>query len=74
MHKEMSENIDALRTLNKISSFMLMYADDTVLHANSETMLHTLCDNLSVYCNKWKIDVSTSKTKICIFERNKISL
>ena len=42
---------------------MLMYADDIVLFANSETELQKLHDNLSV------IDVNTSKTKICIYER-----
>ena len=38
MHKEMSENINALRILNETSIFMLMYANDTVLFANSETV------------------------------------
>ena len=38
MHKQMSEHINASRTLNEISIFMLMYADDTILIANSETV------------------------------------
>ena len=38
MHKEMCEHINASRTLNEISIFMLMYADDTILIANSETV------------------------------------
>ena len=62
----MSENINALRILNDISISMLMYADDTVLFANSETELQKLLDNFSVCCNKWKIDVNTSKTKLFI--------
>ena len=38
MQKELSENINELSILNEISNFMLMYADDTVLFANSETV------------------------------------
>ena len=50
---------------------MLMYADDTVLFANSETELQKLLDNFSVCCNKWKIDVNTSKTKLFIWKKQK---
>ena len=65
MHKETSEKINAF-ILNEISLFMLMYADYPVLFANSESELQKMLDNLSVYCDKWKIDVNTSKIKIYI--------
>ena len=45
MHKQMSEKINAVRIVNEISSFMLMYADYTVLFANSESELQKMLDN-----------------------------
>ena len=71
MHKEMSEQIYAVRILNEICIFMLMYADYPVLFANSESELQKMLDNLSVHCDKWKIDVNTSKIKIYIYLKEK---
>ena len=38
-----------------------MYADDAVLLCNSEIELQKKLDNMSVYCNKWKIDDNTDQ-------------
>ena len=47
----------------------LMYADDLVVLAKNETDLQTSLDNLSKYCNKWKLSINTKKTKCMVFNR-----
>ena len=44
---------------NYIKLFVLMYADDTILLAESEEDLQD--------CNKWKLQVNVKKTKIVVF-------
>ena len=47
--------------------FVLLYADDTVLLAESPEELQQLLDIFSQYCRTWKLKVNTSKTKVLIF-------
>ena len=51
---------------------ILMYADDTVILANSPKQLQLALDNLKQYCDKWKLIVNINKTKIMIFSKIKI--
>ena len=44
-----------------------MYADDTVILANSSIDLQRGLDALEAYSNKWKLKVNCSKTKVVIF-------
>ena len=48
-----------------------MYADDTVIFANSSTELERAIDSLQTYCEEWKLQVNCSKTKIMILGRGK---
>ena len=48
IHKEMSDNIIAMRILNKISIFILMQADNIALFAILK-QLHKLLGNLNLY-------------------------
>ena len=50
----------------------LLYADDTLLLCESESDLQSALDSLYDYCNKWKLSVNTSKTKVVIFSRGKV--
>ena len=51
----------------------LMYADDLILLSDTQEGLQRQIDKLSLYCDKWKLDVNIKKTKIMIFNRgNKI--
>ena len=52
--------------------FILLYADDTVLCAESAKELQTALDALSHYCNAWDIVLNTDKTKVIVFSRGKI--
>ena len=39
-----------------------MYADDTVLFANSKQNLQKCLNGLEQYCEKWKLKINTDKT------------
>ena len=46
---------------------VLLYADDTVLFAESEEELKTLLNDFCKYCNDWKLTINPEKSKIMIF-------
>ena len=48
-----------------------MYADDTVILANSPDKLQAAINGMEKYCEKWKLEVNVSKTKIIIFGSRK---
>ena len=52
-----------------IKLYALLYADDTILLSESPGDLQSMLDSLNNYCEKWKLQVNTSKTKIVIFSR-----
>ena len=47
---------------------MLLFADDTVLFAESPDDMQILLDGLKAYCDKWNISVNTEKTKVVVFK------
>ena len=48
----------------------LLYADDSVLFANSAESLQKSLNILSGYSRLWKLKVNVNKTKIMIFSKN----
>ena len=48
---------------------MLLYADDAVLFADSKVELQNALNQLSIYCNKWKLILNTDKTKIIVYSK-----
>ncbi len=46
-----------------------LYADDTVLLAESEGMLQRIVDELERVCRSRKLKVNTGKSKVMVFER-----
>jgi hypothetical protein len=52
--------------------YVLLYADDTILLAESATDLQVMLDTMEEYCNIWELDINVSKTKIVIFSRGKV--
>lgn len=46
---------------------VLLYADDTVLFAESEDEMHFLLNDFSKYCKDWKLNINVDKTKFLIF-------
>ena len=52
--------------------FCLLYADDTIILAESPDELQVALNSVQDYCKTWNLTVNTSKTKIVIFCRSKI--
>ena len=51
---------------------ILLYADDTVLLAESQEQLQqTIYYNFKSYCDQWNLKVNLTKTKIIVFGTNK---
>ena len=49
-----------------------MYADDTILLANSAVNLQKGLNELKNYCDKWKLQINSEKTKVLVFSNRKI--
>ena len=67
-HIKIDDNWD-----NFIKLLILMYADDTIILADSEVNLQLALNALKSYCETWKLEINCSKTKITIFSRSKIN-
>ena len=61
-------NIDGIFTVNEVKLFMLLFADDAVLFAETPQALQSMLDDLEQYCNEWGLKININKTKIMIFE------
>ena len=51
-----------LISLNELQLFLLLFADDTVMFSYTANGLQILLNKLRDYCNRWNIQVNTSKT------------
>ena len=49
----------------------LLYADDIAIFSESEKGLQRMLSYLSTWCNKWRLQVNTEKTKIIHFRKKK---
>ena len=52
--------------------FILMYADDTLIFAESAHDLQLALDSMFEYCSIWGLCVNPIKTKVVIFSKGKI--
>ena len=52
--------------------YVLLYADDTILLAESPEELQTALNSMNLYCNDWNLKNTVSKTKVVFFSRCKI--
>ena len=52
--------------------FCLLYADDTLLLAESARELQDALNALHAYCSRWGLKVNLDKTKVVIFSRGKV--
>ena len=53
-----------------VKLFILLYADDTVILNESAEDLQAGLQTYEEYCNIWKLQVNTSKTKVIIFSKD----
>jgi len=52
--------------------YVLLYADDTIVMAESAEELQLALTSVYQYCRSWYLTVNTTKTKIVIFSRGKV--
>ena len=52
--------------------FVLLYADDTIVMAESPEELQRAINAVANYCDKWNLTINRNKTKIVIFSRGKV--
>ena len=51
--------------------FLILYADDTVILAETSDGLQRRLDIFQSYCNIWKLQINVEKTKVMIFSKRK---
>jgi len=51
--------------------FILLYADDTIILAETSNELQNCLTIFEDYCNMWKLSVNVAKTKIMVFSKRK---
>ena len=57
-----------------IKLLVLLYADDTVIMADSPENLQKCLDDFVVYCKKWRLSINFDKRKVLIFGERKLSV
>ena len=55
-----------------LKMFILLYADDTTVCAESAVGLQQAIEAMFDYCDKWSLRVNVEKTKVVVFSRGKI--
>ena len=55
-----------------LNMYTLLYADDTVVLAESPAELQIALDEVGIYCKKWGLSINETKTKVVIFSRGKV--
>ena len=68
-HTLTSEGNDPILLDNTISLSCLKYADDLVIMSTSKNGLQNCLNKLETYCDKWKLEINTKKTKIMLFNK-----
>jgi hypothetical protein len=56
-------------TLDQISIYLLLFADDAVIISDTKEGLQESLNNLEQYCLKWNLSVNIDKTKIIVFRK-----
>ena len=77
----LSQNYDGLTRVSEsimnelnvfLKIFCLLYADDTLVLAESPKQLQEALTSLKDYCDKWALKVNLDKTKVIIFSKGKV--
>ena len=68
-HKEIELEGDLFAFLKL---FVLLYADDTVILAESSADLQSTLDTYASFCKIWKLEINSSKTKVMIFSNGRV--
>ena len=64
------DTVDGVVNMNEYLIFLILFADDTVFFGKTPETLQYLLNKLSIYCEKWNIEVNTNKTKVVVFRNS----
>ena len=73
-----NSNLNGLETVSNciedklniyLKLFALLYADDTLLMAETHDDLQNILNKFGEYCNTWRLKANTDKTKVIVFSR-----
>jgi hypothetical protein len=56
-----------------VKLFTILYADDTVLLAESAEELQSELNYFYEYCEKWNLKVNTNKSKVIVFFKGEVT-
>ena len=70
LQKGLRKNTSGIEIYDEIFLDLLMYADDIVLISSSAGGLRKHLYTLQEYSTKWKLEVNTDKTKVCVFGKD----
>ena len=56
-------------TLDQLTLYLLLFADDAVIFSETPEGLQKSLDNFEIYCQKWNLTVNVDKTKIVVFRK-----
>ena len=59
-------------TLDQLTLYLLLFADDAVIFSETPEGLQKSLDNFETYCRKWNLTVNVDKTKIVVFRKGGI--
>ena len=65
----LQNGINAGITLDQLSIYLLLFADDAVIFSETIEGLQESLNNLESYCDKWNLTVNIDKTKIMVFRK-----
>ena len=57
--------------MDVLALIAILFADDTILLADSPKSFKKCLDDFEKYCKQWKLTVNIDKTKVIIFGTNK---
>ena len=63
-----SDNSDPI-SIENTQINCLKYADDLIIMSTSKNGLQHCLNELDLYCDKWKLQINTKKTKVVLFNR-----
>lgn len=69
IENSLQENLDAGITLDQLSLYLILFADDAVIFSDTREGLQLSIDRLHQYCDTWNLTVNVDKTKIMVFRK-----
>ena len=67
-----TEFVDDIKVVVFLKLHLLLYADDTVIIAETPNDLQISLNSMAEYCKDWKLSINVTKNQVMTFSRGKI--